>query len=440
MDSYDLVALMWSSGLLDDRDRAAVEARSNGATLDEVGSAYGLSREWARQVQTRAQKALTPAADVMCPDWREKAKALGDAPATPRAAFADAMGVTDHVALEPLLSMVGLRPPVTWAGPVRGWWTGRPGRLDALLRELAEAAPLRADDLDRAAAEVGLPEELPLVTILSASASRLALSSEGHWVRRRARGRDAAYLWLLEAGRPAKPEELLKPMSTTTVAAVREALRRDERFVQVRPAGVWALAEWSHLPVSPHTSAVDALIAVVRESGPLSMPTLFAKTAEIYPVTQWRLRQCLLSDQIGETDDGLIDLVARGARPIEDKEPTKPDSVAVAESGEVVGVRLSVTKDVLRGSGIAVHTWLTWYLGLRQAPMSRTFSTVGNHASLVIRRGTSVAQLSSLRHHAKELNVVEGCVLAVLMRLDDNTAQVRHGCADGECPAVAGTA
>ncbi|MFF3257087.1 sigma factor-like helix-turn-helix DNA-binding protein [Actinacidiphila glaucinigra] len=425
----------WHSTALDDRTQAITAARSAGRTLDDVGAEHGMSRERVRQIQLRAQRALAAAADVVHDSWRTALRTAGRGPASPRAAFAAALGVSDHVALDSLLIEAGLGAPSTWAGPLHGWWTTRPDALDAALRELAETAPLRGDELGQAASAVGVPEGVPLTVLLAGSGSRLALSVDGHWVRRRARGRDAAYLWLLEAGRPCKTDELLRPMSATTVGAVREALRRDDRFTQIRPEGTWALTEWSHLRLTPYANAVEALVAVVTGSGPISQASLFMKVTELYPVTPWRLKQCLLSDQIGETADGLVDLVARGARPIEEEEPAQPETMAF--EGDVLGVRITVNRDVLRGSGIGVHSWLTWRLGLRQAPMSRTFATVGDHAPLTVRRSTSVAQVSSLRRHALELGMVEGCVLALLLHLSDETAQVRHGCAERECPARA---
>ncbi|MDX6742618.1 sigma factor-like helix-turn-helix DNA-binding protein [Actinocorallia sp. A-T 12471] len=423
----------WEDGVFDERERAVVAGRLEGRTLDEVGEALGLSRERARQIQSRARKRLTKVADLVQDNWREKAHATGMGPATPRAAFATALGFVDHMTLDELLAAAGLKPPRTWAGPLRGWWSVDADALGGALRRLTDTAPFRSDELGRAAAEVGLPAALPLEELLIHSGSRLALSPDGHWVRRRARGRDAAYLWLLETGRPCQADELIAPMAATTVASVREALRRDDRFRAIRPEGTWALTEWTHLRASPSATAVEAMVTVVTESGPLSRARLFARVTELYPVTPWRLKQCLLSDQLGETPDGLVDLVSRGARAFEEEEPARPDMMAV--EGEVLGVRIPVTPETLRGSGVRVHTWLTWRLGLRRAPMSRTFTTPGDHAPLVVRRGTSSARLSSLRRHALELEVVDGCSLAVLLRLDDDTARVGHGCAPGDCPA-----
>ncbi|GAA3424585.1 hypothetical protein GCM10018953_17680 [Streptosporangium nondiastaticum] len=429
----DWLVRAWETEVLDARERAVITGRAKGQTLDKVGATLGLSRERARQIQNQARKRLVEMADIVQDGWRDTIRAAGAGPAAPREAFAVALGVVDHVALEELLAAAELNAPQTWAGPLRGWWSADPGALGGVLHRLVDAAPFCGDDLSRVASEAGLPAGLPLAWLLSHSESRLALSFDGHWVRRKARGRDAAYLWLLDTGRPCRADELLAPMAATTVAAVREALRRDDRFRQIRPEGTWALAEWTHLRASTYATAVEAMAAVVTESGPLSRARLFASVTELYPVTPWRLKQCLFSGQFGETPDGLVDLVSRGARPIEEEEPAQPDSMAI--EGDVIGVRISVTRDILRGSGVNVHTWLTWRLGLRQAPLSRTFTVPGDHPPLVVRRGTSSARLSSLRRHALELEVVDGCVLAVFLHLDEDTARVGHGCAPATCPA-----
>ncbi|MFI9231150.1 sigma factor-like helix-turn-helix DNA-binding protein [Streptomyces rimosus] len=423
----------WETGAFNERERVVVTGRAEGRTLGEVGDLLGLNRERVRQIQKRARERLVEMADIIQSGWRETARAAGAGPATPRETFAATLEVVDHVALEELLTAAGLKAPRTWAGPLRGWWSADPDALSAALRRLVEVAPFRGDELDQVAFEAGLPAGLPLARLLSHSESRLAPSSNGHWVRRKARGRDAAYLWLLEMGRPCQADELLAPMEATTVAAVREALRRDDRFRHIRPEGTWALAEWTHLRASTYTSAVEVMVAVVTESGPLSQAQLFARVTELYPVTPWRLKQCLLSDQLGETSDGRVDLISRGAHPFVEEEPVRPDTMAV--EGQALGVRIPVSRDILRGSGVNVHTWLAWRIGLRQAPTSRTFTTPGDHSPLVVRRSTSSAQLSSLRRHALELGVVDGCVLAVLLRLDDGTARIGHGCEPDACPA-----
>ncbi|MFB7404552.1 RNA polymerase subunit sigma-70 [Streptomyces rubiginosohelvolus] len=430
MELREWLTKSWDT-VFDERARGIIEARAAGRSLEEAGAKFGVTRERARQVISEGQGKLAFMADSVTPAWRAAAQQAAAAPAVRREDLAVALRAEDHVILEVLLIEAGLRAPRTWAGPLRGWWTTDPDELDRRLLRLVERAPLRGDDLDEEARVVGVPEGVSVAALLDDPRSRVVRDAVGHWVRRKVRRRDSAYLHLLDTGRPCRAEELVEPMGVTSVAAAREGLRRDDRFVQVRPEGTWALAEWSHLRVAPYGNAIEAVVAVVTEQGPITQRALFSQVRQVYPVSASRLRQCLLSDQIGRTPEGLIDLVARGAQPIEEPEPPRPDSMAV--QGDVIGVRIPIDRDILRGSGVRVHSWLTWRLGLLQTPMRRTFATAGGHAPLTVTRAASFAQVSTLRRHAIELGAVEGCFLAVILDLAAGTARVRHGCAPGEC-------
>lgn len=395
-----------------------------------------MSRERVRQLLVKAQDHLGAYADAFADDWRDRLTALVERPAVRQSEVAAVLDVRNQVSVGLLAQSVGAEPPRTWAGPLHGWWTRRPAVLEGLLRKGAEDAPLRGEDVAATFAAAGVPNDIPLLELLGHPDSPLAPGIEGAWLRRRARGRDAAYLFLLARGEPCRAEELLAATGIRRKAAVSEALRRDERFVHLRLEGTWALAEWPHVDVTPYPNAVEAFVAVVTELGPLPKEALFVRVGERYPVTLWRLQQCLLSDRVGMTEAGLIDLVARGATPIEESEPARPPTMAVDPAGNVFGVRLAVDKDVLRGSGIIVNSWLTWQLGMRQAPTARTFSIAGNPEPIVLKRATSAAQLSSLRRLVKEYGMVEGCEFALFLRVDDSTARIEHACVPHVCPAA----
>lgn len=427
------VDFAWAS--LDQRWQRMIVARVEGHTLGDIGGEHGVSRERARQLLVKAQNHMLTFGDMLGGDWRERLRELAVFPAVQRADVAAALDVEDHVAVAVFAQAVGFKPPRTWAGELRGWWAERPDALVDLLRKAMADAPLREGELAGALAAAGVPASVPVTELLSHPNSPLVPGHGGTWLRRRARGRDAAYLWLLAHGEPCRAEQLVMATGITTKHAVSEALRRDDRFVHLRPEGTWALAEWPHVHVTPYANAVEALVAVVTELGPVSKEILFARVAERYSVTAWRMQQCLLSDRIGTTEDGLIDLVARGATPNEEGEPSQPPTMAVDPAGNVYGIRLTVDKDVLRGSGIIVHSWITWKLGLRRAPMSRTFSMAEGYSPLTVRRGTAGAQISSLRRYAQAYGMVIGCELVVLLRTDDSTAHVRHACATDSCPA-----
>ncbi|MDN2495884.1 RNA polymerase subunit sigma-70 [Nocardia nova] len=430
----DWLARAWAG--LPERSRAMFIARDQGMTLQEIGDQHRLTREGARQVLNKTARWICDHADKALPGW--KAAIIGGCAglATPRANIAASVGVGDHPAVSVLAEAAGLRPPRTWAGDLAGWWSSDSRALGSALRDISGRAPFESELLAVMASEYQIPDGIPLEDLLSSDGSHLIRS--GHqWLRRRARIRDAAYLWMLQQGAPSRVEQILPAVNAVSTHALAEALRRDDRFVQIRPEGSWALAEWPRAGGTQYRGAVEAVVDLVTKFGPISKSALFAKAAQVYPVTTWRLEQCLLIDQIGQTPDGLIDLIARGAQHVEVEEPTKPDSIATNETRSVYGLKLTVDSDILRGSGVLVSPWLTWSLGLRLAPMSMTFDTDDLPNPLVVRRNTSGAQISSLRSFAARHRLVIGCEVAVVLLTDTQVARIRHVCRAGECPADA---
>ncbi|MFB7540963.1 sigma factor-like helix-turn-helix DNA-binding protein [Streptomyces zaomyceticus] len=433
-DDDDWLGAAWRTLPL--RSRRIVEARAYGETLGNIGRQHEMSRERVRQLLLKAQGQLCDFADAFVDEWRDHLIALTVSPAVPESEVAAMLGVGEHVGVGLLAQSVGAEPPLTWAGRLHGWWTRNPSALEVLIRAGAEEAPLRGEDVAMTFASAHVPDNVPLLDLLGHPKSPLVSGAEGSWLRRRARGRDAAYLYLLANGEPCRAEDLLEPTGIKRKPAVSEALRRDDRFVQLRLEGKWALTEWPHVNVTSYPNAVEAFVAVLTELGPLPKEALFVKVGERYPVTLWRLQQCLLDDRVGMMGDGLIDLVARGAVPIEESEPARPTTMAADPAGNVFGIRLTVDKDILRGSGVVVSSWLTWQLGMRQAPMVRTFSIAGHPTPIVLKRATSAAQLSSLRVLAKQNGMVGGCEFVLFLRADDSTARIEHVCAQQYCRAV----
>jgi hypothetical protein len=429
----DPVTAAWET--LTDRQHTVLELRLSGTTLDVIGSSIGVTRERVRQIQNRAEEALRSALDqYLLPEARaELTHVLDDHPAVADGEVHAVLGTASGVPMAVALRALGVARPRTWAGDLPGWWTRRPGALDVQLRDLASQAPFTDDELDKRAGALGLRSDLPLRELLVADGSPIRRGPAGGWVRHPGEGTDAAYLWLKAQNEPSSSAEIAGALRWKE-RALREAMRRDPRFAQRRPEGTWVLAEWkSNTTVRRYANAVDAVVEVLEELGPLSLERLIAETVSRYPVTTWRITQCLSSDRIGRTQDGRYDLSERGAIPIEEIQPRKPDNMT--ESRSVVGVRLPVTYDVMRGSGIGVNRWLTWRLGLHQAPSERRFELVELPGGIVVRRRTSTSAISSLRSPALALGVVEGCELIVVFRTDEGTADVRHACHEGDCPA-----
>ncbi|MEU5017601.1 sigma factor-like helix-turn-helix DNA-binding protein [Streptomyces angustmyceticus] len=423
------LASIWGH-CLDDRQRDVLTKRHSGERLESIGKSHGITRERVRQVIGLAEQSLTAMADIVIAGWREEvlARLEGHGAVAEESLvdiFDDPEGVVRHALLR---AADGIEECRTWAGRAHGIWATRSDALDGPLSEVIGRAPFRAAELRETACSLGIPRSVPLNSILSHPRSPLVSDVNGDWVRRRAKGRDSAYLWLAGEGEPRRADAISAAIGGKGERAIAESMRRDGRFRLLRPEGNWALSEWPLPQTSQYGNALDAMIGTLREHGALSKDRLFALTARAYPVGTARLLQCLISDRIGATEDGCIDLVERGAVPMEEKEPRKPPHMVVSESGNIVGVRLTVDHEVLRGSGVIVHNWLTWYIGLRLAPTSRDFAVDGGLGMLTVRRNTGGAQLSSLRGHVVASRMNEGCQVIVLLRLDSGTASIVHVC------------
>jgi hypothetical protein len=422
----------------DERSRDMLARRRANQTLEAIGRAHGLTRERARQIIQAAERTLVLMADALQAGWRDQVfELLGELPAVADESLGQVIVDPGGTARYTLVHALGIKHPRVWGGDLPDFWSTQPDALDKLFRELADHGPYRPHELASQARELGIPNAVPLELIAGHPKSPLVHAQDGAWIRRRARGRDAAYLWLADEGESRRAEEIAAALGRES-RAVAESLRRDERFRQIRPEGTWVLADWPLPSVSHYTNALDVVIEVLTDSGPISRAKLIAEVIRRYPVSQSRVQQCLISDRVGMTSDGMFDLVERGAKAIEEPEPRHPESIAVDPSGQIVGVKISVDKDALRGSGIVIHPWLTWYLGLRLAPMSRVFAIKGNGESghLTVSRSTSAAQVSSLRAHIISMGLTPGCQLVLMLHLDESSVTLRHACESPTCPAM----
>jgi hypothetical protein len=359
-------------------------------------------------------------------------EALGDAPAVSEDRLLPVVDTTaPTVAIWSLFHGIGARHPTTWAGELDGYWTRHEGALSALLKRMVALVPLTHDGAEQASRDLGIAD-LPWSALLEHPNSKVTRHQLG-WIRPSRSSRDIAFLWLRDQGEPRGAADIAQ-VAGASEHAIRETMRRDDAFAQVRPEGTWALTDW-RVPGSDnrYTNAVDVVVEVLRELGPLDYEHLRDESQQRYPVSEWRITQCLSSNLIGLNDDGLYDLAERGATPIEDSEPKRPRNIEA--HGNVVGIELTVDSELLRGSGIPVHRWLTWYLGLRTAPSARYFNLEGQ-GTITVKRATSNSQISSMRALAQQEGLVIGCRVTLLLRTDTDSATYRHTCRVGTCPTV----
>jgi hypothetical protein len=77
---------------------------------------------------------------------------------------------------------------------------------------------------------------------------------------------------------------------------------------------------------------------------------------------------------------------------------------------------------------VIIPRYVGWQLGLRHAPESRTFGIEKSVDSVTVTKNLSGTQITALRRWALQLGLADGCSVAVLLRLDEDSARIIHGC------------
>jgi len=422
----------WKS--LDNRGRKVLQLRYSGNTLDAVGKTIGLTRERVRQLQKQAETQFADYLTAITPGLKVRLAVIaGDRCALTDDDLAEIGYATDGTARLVALHTLGLSTVKLDGIVVNGWWTPEPDVLRKQFNELIDQAPFLEEELSARAERLKLP--VTVEALLEQVDSRILFIRNLGWVRRSRKSRDAAYLWLTTQGEPRTGAEIAAALGMKELI-IRETMRRDPGFAQIRPEGNWALSQWN-LPSAAmsYMSATDVVVDILRDRGPISLQELFAEARRLYPVGSWRYSQTLSDSRIGLTSSGLYDLTERGAMAIAESEPPRPGNMAESDNGRIIAVKLTVNYELLRGSGINVNRWLTWSLGLRTAPTARRFELFDPPGEVAIRRNTGTSQISSLRAAVQEMGLVDGCVVILVLRPDGNTASLKHGCMAGLCPA-----
>ena len=244
------------------------------AGVQAIAADAELTRERVRQLQLKAEDDLHRAQRRHDPDLPQRlVTELGDRMAVPEAEIAQLVPTSASAARFALLRRLGVAPPRMCPGDLQGYWTRKPAQLDTRLSQLAALAPMSSSEAEAAAVELGIPTDLPIERLLLRPKSKLSHHELG-WIRNGRTGRDLAYLWLREQGEP-RPVSDIATVTGTSEHAIRETMRRDDDFAQLRPEGTWALADW-HLPGSDnrYSNAVEVVVDVLRELGPLDYDRL----------------------------------------------------------------------------------------------------------------------------------------------------------------------
>ena len=399
-------------------------------TLAAVGERLGITRERVRQIQERAAADLLRISEEETPGLLVRWQGLLDGRAASEEELLGHVGDGEDERLErvlgrELLRRMGARTPLSFDGRLAGWWSLDERTLIDELLAIVDRLPFEVGFLPTV---VGKTPEGPYVELLMGKGSPARfLETAGAWVRRRAAYRDGAYVLLLHHGDPTVISAIAEALGTSA-NALGESLRRDERFIQLRPSGAWALSSWSS-DNRTFGSTLEAAISVLDESGPLEYAEYERRVVERYPVSSAAVKQTLASNRVGRWDDGRIDLVERGAPSVETSAPRRPPEISVDEQRGTLTFTVEVDHNVLRGSGIPVTPYVTWWSGLSTAPSSREFRTTDGYV-IHVRRNVGGSAISALRDIAIALGAVEGCRLRLDLQAESGSASVSLACTD----------
>jgi hypothetical protein len=402
------------------------------STLQSLADGLDMTRERVRQIEDKARKQIRALADShLKGPVQEISGMLGEGQVINAHEIAKVfeqgeISNNERWVSDCLLRSMNAKGARAFQMRFEGWWTYDNARLEAYLRDLAEKiVPCSQETFEKWLQIAPFPATFPALDAFTADGSPAIVHPvTGDLVRNTARHRDACFLILSGSTEPLSSKDLAEALEMKP-HAIAESLRRDERFALQRPEGLWYLE--SRLPNGNHpyfNTTLEAALHVIREHGPLSYKDFEARVKRAYPVSDAAVRNVLAHRDIGETHDGRIDLVSRGARHQEDKRPPCPDFVNVDESNGLIVFPIEVTSELLRGSGITINRFVVWWLELRVAPSEQIFDLDGR--SIRIARGINGAIMSSLRAEAIELGLGQGDHLEIQLDRNKGIAEVRQ--------------
>ena len=405
-------------------------------TLNETGLRLDLTRQRVQQLEQEAMSELAALVQRSAPHMARSWEAqLAERVASELELFSAHLSHQHDIKDQFAFGRAALRASVKNAAVLRvfgrivsEYWAlpSAAEELESCLAAVQEAGPHTDEGMLTAFAEQGVDVDLGLLVLERGCTSLVHSDNARGWVRRSARKRDAAYLQLERIGKPMGVHDLAAILGEPP-EILDAHLARDERFQKLYGARKWAIANWDNSSEGGlYRSTFEALESILSR-GPATWSSLASEVHSVHGTSNAAVSTNLEHERFAKLPDGRYCLAEFGGVQHEDREPALGRNVAFAASDDRLLLRVPLDSSVLRGSGISVSRYVTWFLGLRRVPSSVSLKArVGG--TVVVGRKINGASVSSLRTFAQRLNLTEGCVLELEIDAAKLRVEVRPVC------------
>jgi hypothetical protein len=393
---------------------------TSGNTLDEVGRAFGLSRERIRQVQKEIRTRILEDIDRETNwDWRSDLIGFLRENLTVDSAsliFEVSPGKTGEAISTILFSELNCIP----IGRSRRFWTMNEEGVSLRLDHLKSLTPLPQDEWIDQVYKASLSPQFVLEEV------EMFSIADGVVIDQKKR-REQIVKYHLSKVTSAHEQELASLCGEPPSRAFAEALRRSGSFEKDHLSGHWRIRESNTKPSTIRFSNVyDAVLHALQTFGPMNTTELVTRMEDIYPVSYSRIIQALDHGSIGKLADGRVALISQGASRNKEEEPSMPASGLWEENSEIF-VHKYVDDDVYRGSGFMLPRWLQWRFGLNATPEYIRFAASENtQKDLVITRRGGQTFAGSIKESLAGNEVEKGCQLAIVLNTEKLTWRIVH--------------
>ena len=393
---------------------------SFGKTLDDIGRAFGVSRERVRQIEKEVRTRVLEDIDRETNwDWKSDLASFLRENLTFDSANLIFEISSDKVG-EAISTMLFEELNCSQIGKSKRFWTIDEKEVAHRLDKLKAITPMLLSEWIENVNQASLSphfvlEEVDLFSIV-----------EGVVIDRKKRREQIVKYHLSQVG-TAHEQELAALCGEPPSRAFSEALRRSGTFVKNHLSGHWQIEESRDEPSARRFSNVyDAVIFVLETFGPMQTAELVTHMEDLYPVSYSRIIQALDHGSVGKLPDGRTALISQGALRTSDEEPKLPLTGLWEEDSEIF-IHKFVDDDVFRGSGFLLPRWLQWRFGLTATPEFVRFSATENtEKDFVITRRGGQTFASSIKESLERNKVELGCQLAIVLNPEKLTWRILH--------------